>query len=99
MSCGVQDFNPDVQKAVNRIQPFEQTKATIDAARCGFESVNMGPHLGSRSRRAKTFAKTIDQVLEISPDRIALYHYAHLPNHFKAQRRIHPRTFPARSRR
>ena len=95
MSCGVQDFNPDVQKAVNRIQPFEQTKATIDAARaCGFESVNMDLIYGLPKQTRETFAKTIDQVLEISPDRIALYHYAHLPNHFKAQRRILPADLP-----
>lgn len=95
MSCGVQDFNPDVQKAVNRIQPFEQTKATIDAARaCGFESVNTDLIYGLPKQTRETFAKTIDQVLEISPDRIALYHYAHLPNHFKAQRRILPADLP-----
>ncbi len=95
MSCGVQDFNPDVQKAVNRIQPFEMTKATIDAAReCGFHSVNMDLIYGLPKQTRASFAETIDKVLEISPDRIALYHYAHLPNHFKAQRRILPADLP-----
>lgn len=96
MSCGVQDFNPDVQKAVNRIQPFEMTKETIDAAReCGFESVNMDLIYGLPKQTRESFAETIDKVLEISPDRIALYHYAHLPNHFKAQRRILPADLPS----
>ena len=95
MSCGVQDFNADVQKAINRIQPFEMTKATIDAARAeGFESVNMDLIYGLPKQTRATFAETIDKVLELSPDRIALYHYAHLPNHFKAQRRILPADLP-----
>ncbi len=95
ISCGVQDFNPDVQKAINRIQPFEQTKETMDAAReCGFHSINMDLIYGLPKQTRKTFEKTIDQVLELSPDRIALYHYAHLPNHFKAQRRILPADLP-----
>lgn len=73
MSLGVQDFNPEVQKAVNRIQPFDMTKATIDAAReNGFESINMDLIYGLPKQTRETFAKTIDQVLELSPDRIAL---------------------------
>ncbi len=95
MSLGVQDFNPDVQKAVNRIQPFEMTKETLDAAReAGFESINMDLIYGLPKQTRETFAHTIDKVLELSPDRIALYHYAHLPNHFKAQRRILPADLP-----
>ena len=95
MSLGVQDFNPDVQKAVNRIQPFEMTKETMDAARAeGFHSINMDLIYGLPKQTRETFAQTIDQVLELSPDRIALYHYAHLPNHFKPQRRILPADLP-----
>lgn len=95
MSLGVQDFNPDVQKAVNRIQPFEMTKNTIEAARAnGFESVNIDLIYGLPKQTRKTFSHTIDQVLALSPDRIALYHYAHLPNHFKSQRRILPADLP-----
>lgn len=95
MSLGVQDFNPDVQKAVNRIQPFEMTRDTIVAARdAGFHSINMDLIYGLPKQNRETFAKTIDQVLELSPDRIALYHYAHLPNHFKPQRRILPADLP-----
>ena len=89
MSCGVQDFNPDVQKAVNRIQPFEMTKETMQAAReAGFHSINMDLIYGLPKQTRKSFEKTLDQVLELSPDRIALYHYAHLPQHFPPQRRI-----------
>lgn len=95
MSLGVQDFNPDVQKAVNRIQPFEMTKNTIEAARAnGFESVNIDLIYGLPKQTRETFSHTIDQVLALSPDRIALYHYAHLPNHFKSQRRILPADLP-----
>ena len=95
VSLGVQDFNPDVQKAVNRIQPFEMTKETMDAARAeGFHSINMDLIYGLPKQTRETFAQTIDQVLELSPDRIALYHYAHLPNHFKPQRRILPADLP-----
>ena len=94
MSLGVQDFNPDVQKAVNRIQPFEMTKETMDAARAeGFHSINMDLIYGLPKQTAN-LAQTIDQVLELSPDRIALYHYAHLPNHFQAQRRFCPPICP-----
>ena len=87
MSCGVQDFNPDVQKAVNRIQPFEMTRDTMLAAReAGFHSINMDLIYGLPKQTRKSFEKTLDQVLELSPDRIALYHYAHLPHIFPPQR-------------
>ncbi len=89
MSCGVQDFNADVQKAVNRIQPFEMTRETMMAAReNGFKSINMDLIYGLPKQTRATFEKTLDQVIELSPDRIALYHYAHLPHHFPPQRRI-----------
>ena len=95
MSCGVQDFDPEVQKAVNRIQPFEMTKATIDEARaCGFKSVNLDLIYGLPKQSRASFARTLDQVLELSPDRIALYHYAHLPERFKPQRRIDTAAVP-----
>lgn len=96
MSLGVQDFNPDVQKAVNRIQPFEMTRDLMQEARAnGFHSINMDLIYGLPKQTRETFKKTIDQVIELSPDRIALYHYAHLPNHFKAQRRILPADLPS----
>ncbi len=89
MSMGVQDFDPQVQKAVNRLQSYEMTRATIDAAReAGFVSVNLDLIYGLPRQTRAGFSKTLDRVLELSPERIALYHYAHLPERFKTQRRI-----------
>jgi len=89
MSVGVQDFEPSVQKAVNRLQSFEITQATIEAARgAGFKSVNVDLIYGLPKQSRATFARTLDKVLVLSPDRIALYQYAHLPERFKPQRRI-----------
>jgi oxygen-independent coproporphyrinogen III oxidase len=89
ISVGVQDFNQDVQKAVNRLQSFEMTQATVDAARAnGFRSVNLDLIYGLPKQTRETFAETLDKVMVLSPDRIALYHYAHLPDRFKPQRRI-----------
>lgn len=89
MSIGVQDFNPEVQKAVNRIQPMEMTRDLMVKAREeGFNSINMDLIYGLPKQTRASFSETIDKVIELSPDRIALYHYAHLPNHFKPQRRI-----------
>jgi oxygen-independent coproporphyrinogen-3 oxidase len=89
MSMGVQDFDPEVQKAVNRLQSYEMTRETIEAARAaGFKSVNLDLIYGLPKQTRQGFAKTLDRVLELSPERIALYHYAHLPERFKPQRRI-----------
>lgn len=96
MSLGVQDLNEDVQKAVNRIQPYGLVKDTLDAARAnGFGSINMDLIYGLPLQTGASFAKTIEQVIELSPDRIALYHYAHLPNHFKPQRMIRDADLPS----
>jgi oxygen-independent coproporphyrinogen-3 oxidase len=96
MSVGVQDFDPDVQKAVNRLQSFEMTRATIDAARkANFKSVNLDLIYGLPKQSRTTFAKTLDKVLVLSPERIALYHYAHLPERFKPQRRIEAADLPS----
>lgn len=95
MSLGVQDFNEDVQKAVNRIQPYDLVRNTLESARAnGFESINMDLIYGLPKQTQASFKRTIEQVLELSPDRIALYHYAHLPNIFKPQRRIVPADLP-----
>jgi len=96
LSVGVQDFDPDVQRAVNRIQSFEMTRATIDAARAaGFESINLDLIYGLPKQSRASFTRTLDQVLAIGPDRIALYHYAHLPERFKPQRRIEVTELPS----
>ncbi len=96
MSVGVQDFEPDVQKAVNRLQSFEMTQATVEAARkADFKSVNLDLIYGLPKQTRETFARTLDKVLVLSPERIALYHYAHLPDRFKPQRRIEPADLPS----
>jgi oxygen-independent coproporphyrinogen-3 oxidase len=95
LSFGVQDFNADVQKAVHRIQPFEQVMALVKEARHQqFESLNVDLIYGLPQQTADTFSHTIDQVITIKPDRIALYAYAHLPERFKPQRRIHTEALP-----
>ncbi|MBX9871274.1 MAG: oxygen-independent coproporphyrinogen III oxidase [Burkholderiaceae bacterium] len=89
LSFGVQDFDPAVQKAVHRVQPAEQVFALVQAAReRGFESVNVDLIYGLPQQTPESFARTLQQVGELRPDRIALYAYAHLPERFKPQRRI-----------
>jgi len=96
ISVGVQDFDPQVQKAVNRIQSFEMTQATIEAARkADFKSVNLALIYGLPKQSRATFARTLDKVLVLSPERVALYHYAHLPERFKPQRRIDAADLPS----
>ncbi len=96
MSVGVQDFNIDVQRAVNRVQSLAQTRAAIDAARGnGFRSVNMDLIYGLPRQTVDGFAATLERVIECDPDRIALYSYAHLPSAFKPQRRIVEAELPA----
>ncbi len=89
ISFGVQDFDPDVQKAVHRIQPAEQVFALMEQARAiGFDSVNIDLIYGLPRQTPESFARTLAQVQQLRPDRIALYAYAHLPERFKPQRRI-----------
>lgn len=89
LSFGVQDFDPAVQKAVHRIQPAEQVFALVAASReKGFESVNADLIYGLPEQTPESFERTIRQIIELRPDRIALYAYAHLPERFKPQRRI-----------
>lgn len=96
MSVGVQDFDRDVQLAVNRVQGFEETRAVITAARAtGFRSVNMDLIYGLPKQTVAGFSQTLDRVLECDPDRVALYSYAHLPSVFKAQRRIREVDLPS----
>ncbi|MGD9587041.1 MAG: oxygen-independent coproporphyrinogen III oxidase [Brachymonas sp.] len=96
LSFGVQDFDPEVQKAVHRIQPASQVFALVEAARqIGFESVNVDLIYGLPQQTAASFARTLEQVCTLRPDRIALYAYAHLPERFKPQRRIDAYTLPS----
>jgi oxygen-independent coproporphyrinogen-3 oxidase len=95
LSFGVQDFDPAVQKAVNRIQPAEQVFALVEASRrLGFESVNADLIYGLPLQTPESFDRTLAQVNRLRPDRIALYAYAHLPERFKPQRRIHVEDLP-----
>ena len=96
LSFGVQDFNPDVQKAVHRIQPFDQVASLMsDAHEEDYESVNMDLIYGLPLQTPETFNETLDQVISLKPHRIALYAYAHLPERFKPQRRIHENDIPS----
>ena len=95
LSFGVQDFEPAVQKAVHRIQPAEQVFDLVAASReLGFESINVDLIYGLPMQTPETFERTLEQVTQLRPDRIALYAYAHLPERFKPQRRIHTPDLP-----
>jgi oxygen-independent coproporphyrinogen-3 oxidase len=96
LSVGVQDFDPAVQQAVHRIQSEDETRRVIDEARAnGFRSVNLDLIYGLPKQTVGSFSATLDRILAISPDRIALYNYAHLPTIFKTQRRIREADIPA----
>ena len=98
LSFGVQDFDPEVQKAVHRIQPSAQVFALVASARkMGFESVNVDLIYGLPKQTPESFDRTLKQVNELRPDRIALYAYAHLPERFKPQRRILAAELPVAS--
>ena len=89
LSFGVQDFDASVQQAVHRVQSFESVRDLMQAAReLGFESINADLIYGLPKQTPESFARTIAQIAELRPDRIALYAYAHLPQRFKPQRRI-----------
>jgi len=95
-SFGVQDFDPAVQRAVNRIQPYEMTRDVIAASReNGFKSLNVDLIYGLPKQSVSSFTDTVERVLELRPDRIALYSYAHLPQRFKPQRRIPDADLPS----
>ena len=89
LSFGVQDFDPQVQQAVHRQQPFEMVAGLMASAReLGYLSINADLIYGLPKQTPETFARTVRQMGELRPDRIALYAYAHLPERFKPQRRI-----------
>jgi oxygen-independent coproporphyrinogen III oxidase len=96
LSFGVQDFDADVQKAVHRIQPAEDVFALMEEARrLQFDSVNVDLIYGLPKQTAASFERTLQQICELRPDRIALYAYAHLPERFKPQRRISVEDLPS----
>lgn len=98
MSLGVQDFNPAVQKAVNRIQSREETLAALTAAREeNFKSISVDLIYGLPLQTVESFDHTLDELIEISPDRVSVFNYAHLPERFKPQRRINKADLPEAS--
>jgi oxygen-independent coproporphyrinogen-3 oxidase len=91
LSMGVQDFDPRVQAAINRIQPYEETKRLVEEARAlGFPSVNMDLIFGLPFQTGESFSETIDKVLAIGPDRLAVYSYANVPWMKKHQNLLEP---------
>lgn len=96
LSLGVQDFNPQVQKAVNRIQTQEQTFSIIDAARsAGFYSVSLDLIYGLPFQSVESFETTLETVIAAKPDRLSVFNYAHMPEMFKPQRRINAADLPS----
>ncbi len=96
VSVGVQDFDPEVQKAVHRVQSEATTRRVIDEARkSGFRSVNLDLIYGLPKQTLDSFSVTLEKVLALDPDRIALYSYAHLPVAFKPQRRLRAADLPS----
>src|SRR3990167_6340782 len=96
VSLGVQDLDPEVQQAVNRLQTLEQTRAIVEAARTlQFRSVNIDLIYGLPKQTPENFARTVDAVIALQPDRLSVFNYAHLPERFLPQRRINASDLPA----
>lgn len=94
-SLGVQDVDIEVQKAVNRIQPVDETRAILEACRnAGGRSINIDLIYGLPLQTTERFANTLDVVIEMAPDRLSVFNYAHLPHLFKPQRRINVEELP-----
>ncbi len=95
-SLGVQDVDERVQVAVNRVQPIEQTHAVIEACRAyGAKSISVDLIYGLPFQTVESFRQTLDTIIGLSPDRISVFNYAHLPNLFKPQRRINESDLPS----
>ncbi|MGD2019969.1 MAG: oxygen-independent coproporphyrinogen III oxidase [Thiohalocapsa sp.] len=95
MSLGVQDFDPTVQKAVNRIQSEAETMAVLEAARSeGFRSISIDLIYGLPHQTAESFMETVERIIAVGPDRLSVFNYAHLPTRFMPQRRINDDDLP-----
>jgi oxygen-independent coproporphyrinogen III oxidase len=95
VSYGIQDFDEQVQTLINRHQSFEQTALAVQSARtAGIDSVSFDLVYGLPIQTRERFARTLERVLSLDPDRIALFNYAHIPERFKAQRLIPNETLP-----
>ncbi len=96
MSLGVQDFDPKVQKAVNRIQTQAETFEVLEGAReAGFMSVNVDLIYGLPLQTEKGFINTLDRVLEAEPDRFSIFNYAHMPSMFPTQKKMNEADMPS----
>lgn len=96
ISLGVQDVHEEVQRAVNRVQPTEQTQAVLDNARsAGFRSVNMDLIYGLPYQTLDSFKETLDTVIAMDPDRLSIFNYAHMPDRFRSQSHIDADTLPS----
>ena len=96
ISFGIQDFDSSVQKAVNRVQSNEQIKQHInDSRKLHYQSINIDLMYGLPNQSVNSFSETLDTTIELNPDRIAIYNYAHLPEMFKPQRRINEDELPS----
>ena len=96
ISLGVQDFNPKVQQAVNRIQSYKETRDVIIAARKDeFHSISLDLIYGLPFQSVESFSETVDKVLELEPDRLSVFNYAHMPEMFKTQRQINAADLPS----
>jgi oxygen-independent coproporphyrinogen-3 oxidase len=95
VSLGVQDLDPEVQRAVNRLQSLEETRAIVDAARTlQFRSINIDLIYGLPKQTPESFARTVDAIIALQPDRLSVFNYAHLPERFLPQRRINSEELP-----
>ncbi len=96
ISLGVQDFDERVQTAVNRIQSFELVRDRLQAARdVGINSINIDLIYGLPFQSVKSFGQTLDKVIELRPERLSVFNYAHLPERFMPQRRINDEDLPS----
>ena len=98
LSFGVQDLQDEVQKTIHRIQPFEETKAVVDIARAaGINSINIDLIYGLPLQTRASFKNTIEQIITLNPDRLAVFNYAHVPWMVKTQRKFDETTFASAS--
>lgn len=96
ISLGVQDVNPRVQEAVNRIQPTEQVQRVLIRAReLGFKSINMDLIYGLPHQTEQSFNETLETVINLNPDRLSVFNYAHLPDRFRSQKHIRSEDLPS----
>ncbi|QHF04177.1 oxygen-independent coproporphyrinogen III oxidase [Pseudomonas asturiensis] len=96
ISLGVQDLEPAVQRAINRLQSLEQTRTLIEAARTlQFRSINIDLIYGLPKQTPDSFTRTVDEIIQLQPDRLSVFNYAHLPERFMPQRRIDSADLPS----